>query len=78
MQIVVPVLLLAFVVIYKLDREYYIYLTLEDNVVEWATFGFLLVSGVLALFLARSLLQDAKALYPLFRGLWSFLRRVCP
>jgi hypothetical protein len=36
----------------QVDRKYYIYLTLEDYIVEWATFGFLLVSGILALVLA--------------------------
>src|SRR3981189_2528302 len=49
---VVPLLFLTFVIIYKLDRKYYLYLTLEDNIAEWATFGFLLVSGIIALLLA--------------------------
>jgi hypothetical protein len=68
-SLLVPGLLLAFVGIYKLDSNYYIALTLEDGVVEWATFGLLLLSGVLALVLAAHLFR-ARARFVLFFGVF--------
>jgi hypothetical protein len=68
-SLLVPGLLLAFVGIYKLDSKYYIALTLEDGVVEWATFGLLLLSGVLALVLAARLYR-ARERFVLFFALF--------
>ncbi|HEY5743231.1 MAG TPA: hypothetical protein VIS99_11880, partial [Terrimicrobiaceae bacterium] len=59
-RLVVPLAFLAFVIIYKLDVKYYISLTLEDNIVEWLTFGLLLGSGLLAVFLAARTFGQAR------------------
>jgi hypothetical protein len=71
-SVLVPLLLLAFVVIYRLDRAYYISLTKEDQVVEWATFGFLFASGVLGLALAVRLSKTQKG-FVLFFGVFGVL-----
>lgn len=75
-RFVVPVLVLAFVVIYELNRRYYIYLTLEDNVVEWVTVGFLLVSGVLGLVLAVRSYRMRKG-FALFFGVFGVFCILC-
>ncbi len=49
---VIPLLLLVFVVIYKMDWRVYWQLLLEDSVVEWLTFVFLFLSGLLSFFIA--------------------------
>lgn len=64
--LLVPLLLLTFVVIYKLDPNCYISLTKEDQVVEWATFGCLLAAGVFGLVLAVRLSKTQKGLVLFF------------
>jgi hypothetical protein len=59
-SVLVPLLFVVFVVLYRLDPEYYLSLTKEDRAVEWATFGFLLASGVLGLALAVRLLKTRR------------------
>ena len=49
---VIPLLLVVFAVIYKIDWRVYLQLLLEDSVVEWLTFVFLFLSGLLSLFIA--------------------------
>jgi hypothetical protein len=49
---VIPLLLVVFAVIYKIDRRVYMQLILEDAPVEWLTFVFLFLSGVLSFFIA--------------------------
>jgi hypothetical protein len=67
--LLVPLLLLTFVLIYELNPRHYISLTKEDQVVEWATFGFLLAAGVLGLGLAIRLSRAQKG-FVLFFGVF--------
>ncbi len=48
----IPLLLIVFVVIYKIDRRFYFLLLDEDHLVEWLTFALLFLSGILSLILA--------------------------
>ena len=47
--ILVPMLLLVAALLYKMDMNLYLRLTQEDNLLEWSTFAFLLISGLLSL-----------------------------
>ncbi len=65
--ILIPVLLIVFAIIYKTNSRFYIYLTREDNLVEWVTFVLLFLTGVLSLIIA---IQIRKNQGPYF---WFFL-----
>ena len=65
--ILIPLLLIGFAIIYKTNSHFYIYLTLEDNLVEWLTFDLFFLTGVLSLFIA---IQIRKNRGPYF---WFFL-----
>ena len=49
---VIPLLLVVFAVIFTIDRRVYMQLILEDALVEWLTFVFLFLSGLLSFFIA--------------------------
>jgi hypothetical protein len=51
-NILIPVLLVVFVIIYKTNSRFYIYLAREDNLLEWSTFVLLFLTGVLSLIIA--------------------------
>ncbi len=50
--IIIPLLLIVFAIVYKVNPRLYIYLTLEDNLLEWLTFVLLFLTGVLSLITA--------------------------
>ena len=62
---IIPILLFVFFVIYKKDLRLYMFLTEEDQVVEWLTFAFLFLSGVLS-FVIAGIRKKSGAPYFLF------------
>ncbi|WP_207535252.1 hypothetical protein [Desertivirga arenae] len=48
----IPVLTSVFIVLYLVNREFYRFVISEDQVVEWGTFAFLMLSGCISLALA--------------------------
>lgn len=49
---VFPVLMVVFAIMYFADPDFYYNITLEDNLVEWLTFGGLFISGIISMFTA--------------------------
>lgn len=56
----VPLVLLSFVLLYKIDKFSYRELLREDHLVEWLTFTLLVVSGLLSLLIAIRSQRNAK------------------
>lgn len=50
---ILPILLMIVYVIEQLDQRFFIHLFKEDRLLEWLTFWFILLTGVISAFLAR-------------------------
>ncbi len=63
---VIPILTLVVVLIYKVDPEYYMFMTLEDQFVEWTTYFALFTAGVMSLVIAGRRLQKGLPFFVFF------------
>ena len=54
----VPVIFSLFVVLYFANKHYYKWIMKEDRLLEWLTFIFLAVAGVLAIKIALGIRRD--------------------
>jgi hypothetical protein len=50
--VIFPATVASIIVLTKIDPRYYKFITKEDNLVEWLTFAFLMISGILSAVLA--------------------------
>jgi hypothetical protein len=50
--------------LYIINRDLYVYITREDRVINWLTFFFLLISGILSLLLVRRFSKKSKSYTP--------------
>jgi len=65
--ILIPVLLIVFVIIYKTNSRFYLYLTFEDNLLQWFTFILLFLTGVLSLIISIQIRKNQGLFF------WFFL-----
>jgi len=65
--VLIPVLLIVFVIIYKTKTRFYIYLTCEDNLLEWSTFILFFLTGVVSLIIAIQIRKNQGSYF------WFFL-----
>jgi len=64
--IIVPVLFIAIVFLYLNNADFYEHITREDRIIEWLTFLFLLISGILSFLAARRFLKKSNSMVPFF------------
>jgi hypothetical protein len=62
----IPVLLIAFAIIYSDNPRYYRRLTLEDNLVEWVTFTLLFLTSLLCIIIAAGIRRNKGPYFAFF------------